>query len=68
MADVKLTTPTALQEDRKPALSAALPSSEQRSGLTGGPDQHLASASRSGDPTGMTGKDSMGQPTNKPRP
>ncbi|KAK4238987.1 hypothetical protein C8A03DRAFT_32985 [Achaetomium macrosporum] len=56
----------AIQEDRKDTLDTTWPSGEQHTSMTAGPDPNLARASHTGDPTGQTGKDSMGQPTNKP--
>ncbi|KAK3295336.1 uncharacterized protein B0H64DRAFT_441757 [Chaetomium fimeti] len=56
------------QEDRKEALETTWPAREQHPAMTGGPDPHLGRAAHSGDPTGLTSKDSLGQPTNKPRP
>ncbi|KAK4244786.1 hypothetical protein C7999DRAFT_16990, partial [Corynascus novoguineensis] len=56
-----------LQEGRKDNLQSTWPTTEQHQSMTGGPDPNLARASHSGDPTGLTGKGSLGQPTNKPR-
>jgi hypothetical protein len=56
----------AIQEDRKDTLDTTWPTREQHTSMTGGPDPNLARASHAGDPTGLTGKNSMGQPTNKP--
>ncbi|KAL2167935.1 hypothetical protein VTG60DRAFT_625 [Thermothelomyces hinnuleus] len=57
-----------LQEDKKDTLQTAWPATEQHQSMTGGPDLNLARASHSGDPTGLTGKASLGQPSNKPQP
>ncbi|KAK4155764.1 hypothetical protein C8A00DRAFT_31422 [Chaetomidium leptoderma] len=57
-----------LQEDRKETLDTTWPTREQHPSMTGGPDQNTARASHSGNLTGMTGKDSMGQPANQPAP
>lgn len=46
---------------------AAAPTAGQQSDLVGGVDPHLGKSSHGSDPTMMTGKDSMGMPTNKPR-
>ena len=65
----KLTSPLALQDpqNKSSALNTTSPTKEQHKSMTGGPDPHLAEATHSGNPAGLTGKESMGQPTNKPR-
>ncbi|KAL2134080.1 hypothetical protein VTI74DRAFT_1076 [Chaetomium olivicolor] len=56
-----------LQEDRKETLDTTWPTREQHPSMTAGADPNLARASHTADPAGMTGKESMGQPTNKPQ-
>ncbi|KAH6838511.1 hypothetical protein B0I37DRAFT_419448 [Chaetomium sp. MPI-CAGE-AT-0009] len=48
------------QEDRKEALETTWPTREQHPTMTGGPDPNLGRAARSGGPTGLTGKESLG--------
>lgn len=56
-----------MQEDRKEALNTTGPTREQHPDMTGGLDPNLGRAAHSGDPTGLTSKDSLGEPANKPR-
>ncbi|KAK4109262.1 hypothetical protein N656DRAFT_801058 [Canariomyces notabilis] len=54
------------QGERKDTLQTTWPTREQHTSMTGGTDPHLGRASQASDITGPTGKDSMGQPSNKP--
>ncbi|KAK4032039.1 hypothetical protein C8A01DRAFT_20841 [Parachaetomium inaequale] len=54
------------QEDGKDTLETTWPTQEQHTSMTGGPDQNSAGAAHPGDLTSWTGKDSVGQPGNKP--
>jgi hypothetical protein len=56
----------ALQESNRDAPQATWPTREQHSSMTGGIDTHMGKSAHSSDVTGLTGKDSIGQPINKP--
>ncbi|KAL2123635.1 hypothetical protein VTJ04DRAFT_4090 [Mycothermus thermophilus] len=55
-----------LQEDRKTNLDTAWGREEHQTPISGTLDTHMRSASQGGS-TGKPGKESMSQPTNKPR-
>ncbi|KAL2270534.1 hypothetical protein VTJ83DRAFT_2718 [Remersonia thermophila] len=54
------------QEDRKTNLNTAWGRKEHQTPISGTLDEHMRSASQGGS-TGMPSKDSITQPTNKPR-
>ncbi|KAK4123023.1 hypothetical protein N657DRAFT_645740 [Parathielavia appendiculata] len=56
------------REPGKATLDAAMPSQQQPTRTAAGPDPNFTTATDGGNPTGLLGKNAMGQPTNKPRP